>query len=174
MSSTEWKIKNKDRMKEWSKQYYWQNRDKVLAQQKLRQQEKKEEIKSQKVKYRATHKAEISARDQTPSRRMSTARSMAKKRGHIWTLTLEQYSEIISKDCYYCEGYFGKTLKGSGCDRINNDLGYSVDNVLSCCGFCNRLRSNVMTVDECKALITLLVSMRKEEAVKYLKLKAFW
>ena len=153
--------KNPDIHRQQAREYYHRHRERLLEQKRNVSPEKKKIEADRKRANYLKHKDKIAARDLLPSRRLSTARSLAKKRGLTWTLTLQQYSEIICKDCYYCEGYFGKTRKGSGCDRINNDLGYSVDNVLSCCGFCNRLRSDVMTVDECKALIVLLINMRK-------------
>ena|ERR1035437_8460970 len=99
--------------------------------------------------------------NKTPLRRFNTSSAMSKRRGHDWNLTFDEFSKLIEKDCYYCEGFFGKSFTGSGLDRINNDLGYSIDNVLPCCSFCNSLRSNLMTVEETKAVVNLLKEMRK-------------
>lgn len=151
---------NPDLHRQQAREYYHRHKEEILAKKRQASPEIKARDAQTKKLYRITHKEELAARDLLPERRFSTAKSMAKKRKHDWTLTLEQYIELIKDPCYYCEGFFGQTLKGSGLDRKNNELGYEVNNCLSCCGFCNRLRSNVMTVEECKVLITTLKQIR--------------
>lgn len=59
----------------------------------------------------------------------------AVKRGYIWSITLEQYEELIVLPCHYC----GQALDecGTGLDRKDNGLIYSIDLVAPCCGRCN-------------------------------------
>lgn len=160
MSTKEWKEANKDKMREWNREYYHKNKEKALAYKKL--PEVKARDKANKAKYRAEHKEEIALRDQTPARRMSTAKSMAKKRGHIWTLTLEQYSEIIKNPCYYCENQLGEPVKkGSGLDRMDCNKGYEIDNAVSCCSFCNGLKSDKLTPEETVVIVQALLNHRK-------------
>lgn len=62
--------------------------------------------------------------------------------------TIDQFIELISKNCYYCncepynshkykykDGEF--ILKYNGLDRFNNDYGHTIDNVVPCCKKCN-------------------------------------
>lgn len=76
----------------------------------------------------------------------------AKKRGYSYELTEEQFAELTQKNCYYCgakpKGHYGKYIY-SGIDRIDNDKGYVMDNVVPCCKFCNRKKSN-LTLQEFK------------------------
>ena len=87
----------------------------------------------------------------------------AQARGLSWNLTEEKVRELTQEDCFYCgveptQIYHpGGTLKeGSsgrawgpfiynGIDRINNDIGYEPDNVVTSCFRCNRAK-NVMSV----------------------------
>jgi 5-methylcytosine-specific restriction endonuclease McrA len=73
----------------------------------------------------------------------------AKKRSKEWTITYEQYQELLSRDCSYCNRDLGNET-GHGLDRINNDLGYSFENVNPCCKDCNRRRSKSMSAEEFK------------------------
>jgi len=71
----------------------------------------------------------------------------AKERGLEWSLTEDQFAEITKQDCFYCGAKpnnianhnesFGKYIY-NGIDRIDNDKGYTIDNVVSCCKNCNR------------------------------------
>ena len=76
----------------------------------------------------------------------------AKAGGNEYNLTEEQFKEITQKDCYYCgspPSNMKKSSRGSngeyvynGIDRANNDLGYTIDNVVPCCITCNMAKSN--------------------------------
>jgi len=93
--------------------------------------------------------------------RFNRAKLKASKRNIPFELTIEEYGNSINLNCFYCDGYFGKVLYGSGLDRINNDLGYTTSNVCSCCKFCNSIKSNCLTFNETKIIIGLLIQMRK-------------
>lgn len=86
--------------------------------------------------------------------------SGAKSRGFRCSLTLEEFVLISSRDCYYCgvrphlrgrSNSNGK-YKGHGLDRVNNELGYSINNVVSCCRRCNVAKAT-MTVNEFTKLV---------------------
>lgn len=71
----------------------------------------------------------------------------ARQRGLEFSITKEEFRKITSKSCEYCgrapEQYSKKYhIKGepyyhNGLDRVDNSLGYTVDNVVSCCRQCN-------------------------------------
>lgn len=84
----------------------------------------------------------------------------AKKRGYVWALTEDQVERLTSQPCYYCDtmptqgaswtcGYNGVYLY-NGLDRVDNEQGYTIDNVVPACGRCNEAKNN-MTQDEFKA-----------------------
>lgn len=54
---------------------------------------------------------------------------------------------ILTQNCAYC----GDNNR-VGCDRINNNLGHTKNNVVPCCIECNVARNNYFTFDEMKIL----------------------
>jgi hypothetical protein len=79
--------------------------------------------------------------NRTPKGRFDKARSEAKTRHLDFTLTLDQYNEIINNPCYYC----GDLLTGLGywLDRIDSSKGYYLQNVRPCCFKCNHAKSDM-------------------------------
>lgn len=66
----------------------------------------------------------------------------AKRRGYSWDLSIEQVAEFIASRCSYCgqepsNNQFETGVAYSGIDRVDNELGYSKENCVSCCGICN-------------------------------------
>jgi 5-methylcytosine-specific restriction endonuclease McrA len=82
----------------------------------------------------------------------------AKGRNLIWNLNKKQVKELILQNCTYCGNpptniscafaksdnrYQSAFLLSSGIDRIDNNTGYEVKNVCSCCKICNRAKLNM-------------------------------
>lgn len=86
----------------------------------------------------------------------------AKVRKLSFSLLYEEYILIISEPCYYCK----EINSTGGLDRINNKLGYSPANVLSCCSRCNYTRSDLWSVEEAKAMIKAGLRVRNKQAKK--------
>jgi len=80
------------------------------------------------------------------------------KKGIPLTVGFDQYSEIIKENCYYC----GVENKGTGygLDRLKPSLGYTLDNVVSCCPPCNQIKGNILTENQMKNLITVIAFFR--------------
>lgn len=55
-------------------------------------------------------------------------------------ISLEQISTLLKQNCYYCEE---SDITKLGLDRIDNNLGYLLNNVNTCCTTCNLLRRNI-------------------------------
>jgi hypothetical protein len=64
-----------------------------------------------------------------------------------WTLTYDQYAELVTQNCSYCNRSL-RDETGSGLDRIDNSRGYLPGNVNPCCSECNRIRGDSMGADE--------------------------
>jgi hypothetical protein len=70
--------------------------------------------------------------------------SGAKKRGILFELTLQNVVDITQQSCYYCGTVPNTemrmvydTLLYNGIDRVDNNKGYTLDNVVPCCSACN-------------------------------------
>jgi hypothetical protein len=65
----------------------------------------------------------------------------ARRRGHVFTLTREKYSELRQKECHYCRRP-ATSRYPMGIDRRTNSTGYREDNAVPCCARCNRMKSD--------------------------------
>jgi hypothetical protein len=83
-------------------------------------------------------------------------KSRAKKKKLEWSLTDEQVVNLFKGNCHYCgcepnNRFTGGRLKGvliySGIDRIDNSLGYTAENTVSCCKIDNHAK-DVLTYKE--------------------------
>lgn len=83
------------------------------------------------------------------------SRRNAQIKNIFYELTKEEYRNIVQNNCIYCgelpkenwnpnsNGYF----LGNGIDRVNNSVGYVLNNCVPCCGVCNVMKMT-NTVDE--------------------------
>lgn len=79
----------------------------------------------------------------------------AKARNLEFSLTREEFDSLISKNCHYCgispqdQSYLSKSTKkydkfyANGIDRIKNENGYKIDNVITCCTKCNMMKKTL-------------------------------
>jgi hypothetical protein len=74
----------------------------------------------------------------SPRYRFLLYRNDAKNHGREFNLTFEQFMDLWQKQCRYC----GDSIKTVGIDRKNNLIGYTVENSVSCCATCNRMKLN--------------------------------
>lgn len=78
------------------------------------------------------------------------AASSADKRG--FSITFEEYKNLILQGCHYCKNKL-VGINGLSLDLIDNSKGYTLDNVLPCCGRCNKTRGNMWTVEQTEIMI---------------------
>ena len=79
----------------------------------------------------------------------------ARKNNYEWSLTFDEFQNLITQPCKYCGDSSGGENCYRGIDRINNSLGYTLQNCVPCCKLCN-LMKYVYPVDQfltqCKAI----------------------
>ena len=99
-------------------------------------------------------------RDRTPAGRHYKGVCMAKSRGYEWTISFEEFKILNSQFCYYCDGILPKA--GHGLDRVDNNRGYTLNNVVPCCTMCNRMKSS-LTMEEFLIHINKISSKKREK-----------
>lgn len=57
-----------------------------------------------------------------------------------FALTKEQFAKFTGDNCYYCNKETSDNHK-NGIDRKDNDIGYIIENCVSCCGQCNQMKA---------------------------------
>lgn len=81
----------------------------------------------------------------------------AERYNRAFELTREDFSFLTKMNCFYCgdEPFQVKELKHregqgdyvyNGLDRLDSSKGYTLDNVVPCCGICNRMKRNYRLV----------------------------
>lgn len=80
----------------------------------------------------------------------------ATRRGLQFSLTLEEFSQLIIQNCHYCDKPPSNTFKVprseksiqyTGLDRKHNDQGYLSGNCLPCCSHCNSMKLDLSYED---------------------------
>ncbi len=93
----------------------------------------------------------------------------AKMRGLVFEISFEDFLIITKLPCRYCsEKPFNYTKSQStyrdqylhnGIDRVDNEIGYTLNNCAACCKICNNAKKE-MTVEDFEAWIDKLVATR--------------
>jgi hypothetical protein len=75
---------------------------------------------------------------------LKSYRAGARKRGLCWELTEDDFDRLTAQACFYCGSQPTAVARRkasrftyNGLDRKDNDLGYTVENVVPCCKACN-------------------------------------
>lgn len=78
------------------------------------------------------------AKTKTPKGKFKNYKAEAKSRGIAWELSFEDFLAFWQKPCFYC----GEAIPTIGLDRLDNSMGYLLDNVVACCTKCNSGKLN--------------------------------
>lgn len=57
----------------------------------------------------------------------------------LFELTFEQFMNLWQKPCSYCQ----ESINTIGIDRLDNNIGYVVSNIISCCKVCNYMKREI-------------------------------
>lgn len=83
-------------------------------------------------------------------------------------ISFPQYEKLLELPCEYC-GDPNLSRTGHHLDRIDNHLGYSVENVVKCCSLCNTIKSDTLSYNEMKIIgeaVRLVKAQRLEKSVQ--------
>ena len=94
----------------------------------------------------------------------------AKTRNYSFTLNLKQFNQLVTSNCFYCGSepwqkrmitekrrsiwHKGEFLLISGIDRVDNSIGYEIENCVPCCKTCNVAKQS-LGIDEFKKMVKL-------------------
>jgi len=73
-------------------------------------------------------------------------KNRASKKNLDFVLSRDEYLCLITQDCYLC-GKNSNSRHLNGIDRIDNNKGYTLDNVKPCCANCNYMKKNYILDD---------------------------
>lgn len=79
----------------------------------------------------------------------------AKVRNLITDITKIQFINFMNYNCYYCNS---KNSHTSNLDRIDSNKNYVIDNVVPCCGICNKMKFDIpfeIFIKKIKAIVYL-------------------
>jgi len=96
----------------------------------------------------------------------------AAKKGRAFALNIEEFRAITKSNCYYCgsppSGLMNHSTNGAyvynGIDRIDNEQGYLMHNVIPCCKVCNRAKRE-MPLSEFAKWVDNLTSFHGENTI---------
>jgi len=111
---------------------YDKNRNKEERNAKARIAEAKEERKQKKKEWT------VNVRYKSKQYHYSIYKTHAHERNLCFELSMDEYLNIISKNCNYCNGI--NEVGFNGVDRKNNTIGYTIENSVSCCSICNFMK----------------------------------
>jgi hypothetical protein len=102
--------------------------------------------------WRADHREEHLARRREKCQLPRVKFSQLKARSKVCglSLSLEEYTNLISFPCDYCGGVL--PAWGYGLDRKDNALGYTLENSVPCCTRCNTMKGALLTYEEMKLI----------------------
>ena len=124
-------FKDKQTKKEYMRNYYLKNKDKIIDNNKKWRHNNKDYINKYQYNYTKNWR-----RNNGLKTKFHYYKNNAKRRNLEFELTFSEFIDLVSKNCYYC----GEI--GGGIDRKDNNKGYTLNNSVPCCYMCNLMKFN--------------------------------
>jgi hypothetical protein len=89
-----------------------------------------------------------------PKYKLKYYKDRAQRSNIQWKLTDEECFEYFKNCCYFCGDECGKT--NNGIDRLDNSVGYTFENTVTCCEMCNMMKSNLsedIFIERCRYIL---------------------
>ena len=119
--------------KEYKRKYRLRNKDKIKAYNTKYWRENKHRLREWKHNYDKKYDA---MRRKKPEHKHYYFRKQAEYRNIYYGLTFDEFLTFWQLPCYYC----GDEIETVGLDRIDNNQGYIIDNIVPCCHPCNMMK----------------------------------
>lgn len=152
----EYNEKNKESIKKKRKQYYEDNKPSILEGRKRYREENKDKVAESNKRWRKNNSDYVKEKQQKYySTKIGRAKHLIQmynqadmNRGYDISNNVDEKwitNNIFTSKCVYCGDSNWKHL---GCDRIDETIPHTEDNIVCSCGICNRERSNQYSVEE--------------------------
>lgn len=96
---------------------------------------------------------------------MGGYRTTDRKKGIEFNITRQVTMSLLSQPCIYCGDL---RLWNMGIDRIDNNLGHIIGNVVPCCYECNTARSNNFNFNEMLLIGSVIRKIKEQRIVQRL------
>lgn len=140
--NAEYRESHKEERAARDKQYAQENKEKIQQYQKEYREEHKLSNAEYQKQYRIKNKDRLDEYKKSPHVRYTRYRQNAKNKNRNFDLSEADFTEMTKRQCIYC-GEYSDTYEGepfNGIDRVDSNLGYSIDNCVPCCATCNRMK----------------------------------
>lgn len=112
----------------------------------------------------------ISIKERVENQVYAEYKQNAAKRYLEFFLTKEEFVSFMYGNCFYCDSPPLNCMRKqkvtgeeshqfNGIDRVNNEIGYTLDNCVSCCKLCNHAKNNLSKEE--------FISLAKKIALKF-------
>ncbi len=108
--------------------------------------------------WRAEHNDTVVNYFESPKGRFAAAKASAKNRKLPWTISFDDYVQLISQSCFYCNDKLNS--RGIGLDRLDSLKGYCLENVVPCCAECNYMKQESTVEDFKKQIVKIAKNLR--------------
>lgn len=138
--------------------YYYRNKDKYYWYQRNRYEKLRADNPELLKKKRRIAENKFNS---TPRGKWHIMKSNSRKRGHQFTIQLQDFLEWYQKQPQVCE-YCGRKERTGvlGLDRIINELPYQFGNMALCCYECNSTKGALLSYKEMKVIGQVIMSKR--------------
>lgn len=118
---------------------YAENREAILESRKVcranQTPEQRQDTARYNKSYRENNREKLAEYSRKPEVRYNAYYKQAsKRRGYEFELTLDEFKNLTSQPCYLCGDNAG------GIDRLDNSIGYKLENCRPCCETCNKMK----------------------------------
>lgn len=156
LRTAEYRNKNREQLRKKDKDKYWSR----TPEEKATYIKKKSEQNQYRFKINSEALARKKKWDSSDSGKFSQYKYDAKRRNYEFALTFEQFAELINKECHYCP-----IAPSRGVDRVNNSIGYTIDNCVPCCSKCNEMKMD-KSVEEFYSHIEKIYHKKNQKLAK--------
>jgi hypothetical protein len=143
--SAEYTAAHKEEKAARDKRYALEHKEQLQKYHKEYRESHKEANAEYQKQYRVKNKDKLDEYKKAPHIRYKVYQSNARVKDRNFNLTEDEFIQISTQPCIYC-GEYSDTYNGdpfNGVDRVDSNLGYSIDNCVPCCATCNRMKMDL-------------------------------